>query len=303
MRFPHFSIDMLMAIVATAEKKSVTRAGVELRLSPSGVTKRIKMAERIAKTKLFHTTEDGFILTEAGKLLYSEAKKSIERALLAEEKVSAYLMLKERHLLVGHSTYLPPRLMAMLIQFRFEGTPPVEIEHLPGLTASIAQQVLDGTLHIGFGFLPQANSELTARQLFEEPLVACIPVGHPMSAKHTIYPQDLQDQPFIAIGRGPVPFLHEEIESFLLGFGVHLNVVVDAFAPPEALAYVEQKIGICLLAPSSMHPRPGIVVKPLSSRVLTWKSGLFLREDSDHELIREFSEQVWKKTEGLRRKP
>jgi len=303
MRFPHFSMDMLMAIVATAEKKSVTRAGKELGLSPSGVTKRIKLAERIARAKLFQTTEDGSILTEAGKLLYSEAKKSIERALLAEEKVSAYLMLKDRHLLVGHSTYLPPRLMAILIQFRFDGTPPVEIEHLPELTASIVQQVLDGTLHIGFGFLPQENPELTVRQLFEEPLVACIPAGHPLSTKHTIYPQDLMGQPFIAIGRGPMPVLHEEVERFFLGFGVHLNVVADAFAPPEALAYVEQKIGICLLAQSSVISRPGIAIKPLSNRVLTWKSGTFQREDNHHELIREFSEQVWKKTAVLRGRP
>lgn len=303
MRFPHFSIEILMAVVATAETKSVTRAGKELGLSPSGVTKRLKIAERIAKTKLFHTTEEGLILTEVGELLYSEAKKSIERALLAEEKVAAYLMLKERRLLVGHSTYLPSRLMAILIQFRFDGTPPVEIEHQTGLTASIVQQVLDGTLHIGFGFLPQENPDLTVRQLFEEPLVACIPAGHPASTKHTIYPQDLMGQAFIAIGRRQMPSFQEEIETFYLGFGVHLNVVADAFAPPEALAYVEQKIGICLLAKSSAILRPGIAIKPLSHRVLTRKSGYFLREDSDHDLIREFSEQVWKKTAVLRGRP
>ena len=110
-------------------------------------------------------------------------------------------------------------------------------------------------------------------------------------------------QPFIAIGRGPMPVFHEEIENFFLGFGVHLNVVADAFAPPEALAYVEQKIGICLLAQSAVVSRSGIATKPLSNRVLTRKSGYFVREDSDHELIREFSAQVWKKTEGLRRRP
>jgi len=38
----------------------------------------------------------------------------------------------------------------------------VEIEHIPGLTASVVQQVLDGTLHIGFGFLPQDDAELLA---------------------------------------------------------------------------------------------------------------------------------------------
>jgi DNA-binding transcriptional LysR family regulator len=303
MRFPQFSLEILMAVVATAEKKSVTRAGKELGISPSAVTKRIRVAERIARARLFHPAEEGFVLSQAGELLYDEAKKSIERALLGEEKIAAYLMLKERHLLVGHSTYLPPRLMAMLIQFHFEGAPPVEIEHRPELTPSIVQQVLDGTLHIGFGFLPQEHPDLTVRQLYEEPLVACLPASHPMSAKHTIYPEDLRGQALIAIGRRQMPSFQEEIDNFYSGFGVHLNVVADAFAPPEALAYVEQRIGICLLAQSSAIARPGIAIKPLSHRVLTWKSGMFQREDNHHELIREFGDQVWKKTAVLRARP
>ena len=303
MRFPHFSIEILLAVIVTAEKKSVTRAGKELGISPSAVTKRIRIAERTLQAKLFHPAEEGLILTQAGELLYSEAKMSIERALLAEEKVAAYLMLKKRHLLVGHSTYLPPRLMAMLIHFRFDGEPPVEIEHRPELTAAIVQEVLDGTLHVGFGFLPQEHPDLTMRQLFEEPLAACIPAGHPASTKHTIHPQDLGGQPFIAIGRRQMPSFQEEIETFYLGFGVHMNVVADAFAPPEALAYVEQRIGVCLMAQSSAVSRPGIAIKPLSHRVLTWKSGMFQREDNHHELVREFGEQVWKKTAVLRGRP
>ncbi len=43
MRFPHFSIEILMAVVVTAEKKSVTRADKELGLSPSGVTKSLSV--------------------------------------------------------------------------------------------------------------------------------------------------------------------------------------------------------------------------------------------------------------------
>ena len=199
-----------MAVVVTAEKKSTTRAGKELGISPSAVTKRIRVAERTAGAKLFHSAEEGLVLTQAGELLYYEARKSIERALLGEEKVSAYLMLQERHLLVGHSTYLPPRLMAVLIQFHFDASPPpVQIEHRPELTPFVVQQVLDGTLHVGFGFLPQEHPDLAVRQLYEEPLVACLPAGHPISAKHTIYPEDLRGQAFIAIGRLLVLTLHK----------------------------------------------------------------------------------------------
>jgi hypothetical protein len=59
----------------------------------------------------------------------------IECALLSEEKVSAYLMQQERHLLVEHPTYLLPHLMAMLIQLSFDASLPVEIKHMPGVGA------------------------------------------------------------------------------------------------------------------------------------------------------------------------
>ena len=80
--------------VATAEKKSTTRVGKELGISPSASTKRIRVAERTAGAELFHSAEEGLVLTQAGELLYYEAKKSIKRALLGEEKVSAYLALQ-----------------------------------------------------------------------------------------------------------------------------------------------------------------------------------------------------------------
>jgi len=296
-------MDTLAAIICTAEKKSVTRAGTELGLSPSAITKRIKSAERITETKLFMTTEEGLILTEAGELCYGEAIKSLEHALLAEEKIAAYQMLKARHILVGHSTYLPPRFMGILIQFRFDADPPVHIEHRGGLTSAIAQQVIDGTLHAGFGYLPQVHPDLHVEQLFEEPLVVCMPSSHSLAAKHVIDPRDFNHEPFIAVSREQLPLLHEEIDDYFQGFGIHLNIVADAFDSPEAIAYVEQKMGVCLLASSSIHLRPGIVTKPLTHRILTRKSGMFIRADNRNELLHEFTDLILKRTEHLRRRP
>src|SRR5882672_8386039 len=120
MRLPRISMDTLAAIICTAEKKSVTRAGTELGLSPSAITKRIKSAERITETKLFMTTEEGLILTEAGELCYGEAIKSLEHALLAEEKIAAYQMLKARHILLlrlpSAAMSLPP-FVSLRIEF------------------------------------------------------------------------------------------------------------------------------------------------------------------------------------------
>ena len=301
MRLPHVSLDMFAAIVCIVEKKSITRAGIELGLSPSAVNKRIKFAERIAGAKLLSASEGELLLTEAGQLFYSEAIRSLEHALLAEQKVAAYLMLRSRNLLVGHSNHLHPRLLGILLQTQLDTDPPVLIKHRGGLTSAIAKEVVDGTLHAGFGYLPQPHPDLHVEQLFEEPLVACIPSSHPLVTKHVIHPQDLNGEPFIAASREQLPLLHEEIDDYFQSFGIALNVVADAFDSSEAVSYVEQKMGVSLLAPSSTHSRPGIVTKPLSNRILTRKSGLFTRADNHNDLLRRFIALIIKRTEHLRR--
>ena len=119
MRLPQISLDMFAAIVCIVKKEHNPRRDRARTLS-SAVNKRIKFAERIAGTKLLTASEGGLLLTEAGQLFYSEAIRSLEHALLAEQKVAAYLMLNSRSLLVGHSNHLPPRLLGILLQTQLD---------------------------------------------------------------------------------------------------------------------------------------------------------------------------------------
>lgn len=79
-------------------------------------------------------------------------------------------------------------------------------------------------------------------------------------------------------------------EDHLLDFGVAPSITVDAYSAPEAIAYVEQKVGICLLAGTSIAGRTGIVAKPLSTNVLMRRSGVFIREDNHSPLLQKLFE-------------
>jgi DNA-binding transcriptional LysR family regulator len=109
--------------------------------------------------------------------------------------------------------------------------------------------------------------------------------------------------PLIAVSRVPLPSAHEEIERCLQGLGVRLQIVMEAFTPWEALGYVEQKVGICLLARSSAVMRPGIAIRPLDSHLLVRKSGMFVREDNHHPLLKRFMDMAIEKTAVLRQRP
>jgi DNA-binding transcriptional LysR family regulator len=102
---------------------------------------------------------------------------------------------------------------------------------------------------------------------------------------------DLVDEPLVALGRSTLPRLHQEIEEYLAGFGISPQIVADAFGPPEAVIMAEQKVGVCLLAASAVN-RHGVVVKPLEPRMLTRKSGIFVREDTRHPAVKALVERA-----------
>ena len=280
MRRPKVKLDNLVVFMAVADKHGIDGAAVELGLSPSGVRKQLDSIENTFGINLFEKRQGRMILSEDGELFYDDAAKAVEQAILAEEQIYARRAIRNRHLVLGHSTNLPPKVIAAVSQLHVEDDSPVRIEHKSGLTSTVLRNVLDGTMHAGFGILPIHAPNLLVYTIHEEPLVVCIPAGHKFATKPVISPQDLDSEPFIAISREPWPQRHQEIEDHCAGFGVSLRVVADAYSAPEALAYVQQNSGICLLPASSAIGRSGVLIKPLSTQVLKRRCGVFIREDN-----------------------
>lgn len=299
MRVPRITIDMMVAVVALAQKKTMEQAAKELGLSPSAVQKRIQAVTRILGSQLFMRTDNGMVLTDAGARFYPDAVRAVEETLLAEEKALSLLELEAGRLLVGHSTYLPPRVLTAILKLDLDKTQDIHIEHIALLTSTAVQRVVNGTIHAGFGYLPVSEPNLTSHLLFEEPVVAWMPRAHPLAVKASLHPRDLADEPIVAIARDHLPVLHREIEEFFDGFGIPLRVVADAFGPPEALTMVEHKMGICLAAASAVS-RPSLIGKPLAPRKLVRKCGLFVREDIRHPTLKAFVDRVLDGLAGLR---
>jgi DNA-binding transcriptional LysR family regulator len=295
MRLPNISSEVMGAVIALWKTGSYKQAGKELGLTPSAVYKRVKIAEDHFQSRLFIKTEYGVAVTDVGEILRSGAIQMLEHAFLAEERTAAFVRLQQGRLTVGHSTYLPPKLLATILKLEFEPPEGIRIEHVGGMTSGVVQNVIASELDIGFGYLPISHPDLIVHRLHEEPLVVCMPKDHPLAVKSAIQPNDLEGQPFMAVGRASLPALHQEIDEYFQQFGIALKVVADAFASPEALVLVEQKIGICLLGASKVT-QPALISKPLSTKVLTRKSGMFLRGDNRHPAVNELVRLILERT-------
>jgi DNA-binding transcriptional LysR family regulator len=300
MRRPKLKVDNLLAILTLAEERDFNRAAEELGISVSALRKQVDAVQDAVGSRLFRRTKDGPILTEDGEVLRPAALKVIEDVLLAEEKIRTFQLLRTNHLHIGHSTYLSPKLIALINQLGVDDTMNVHIEHLSGRTSTIIQQVLEGTLHVGIGLLPIVHPALLVRPIFEESVLFCIPSDHRLASRPNIRPEDIEGEPIIAVGRQSLPALHEEVKEHFMEFGIELTVKMDVLSPAEALACVAHKIGICFLSATSAIARPGVVIRPLSSRLLTRKSGIFIREDNRAPLIQKLVDVVIRKAAALR---
>ena len=296
MRVPQITLEEMVGVIALAQGRTLEAAAEMVGISGSGVSKRVRGANRALNTRLFIKTEEGMSLTEEGETFYPDALRVIEAAVLAEARTKALLELKSGRLLVGHSTHLPPRLLAMIHRLEVDEPRGIKVIHRGGITASMKQDVVEGTTHVAFGTLPVAHPDLIVRQVLEEPVVVCLPSAHPLASRAVIRPQDLESETIIAVSRDSSPALHEEIDGFFKSFGVELQVKLDAFGPPEALAMVEQRLGICLVGASAPAGRRGVVVKQLSPQWLTRKSGIFFRQDNTHPVVKRFVEIVLQRT-------
>jgi DNA-binding transcriptional LysR family regulator len=298
LRVPQVTIDMMVAVIALAHKRTFEKAAEEIGvITASAVHKRVQTASNLFGAPLFVHSVEGMALTSVGEAFYIDAVKAVEQTLLAEERVAARLSLEAQHLRIGHSTYLTPRSLTTVLKLKLDGPPSIHINHVSGLTNDLARRVEEGELHAGFGYLPVNRPHLFTRILWEEPLEVFMATSHRLAVQPGIRPTDLRDEPLIAVGRAALPWLYEEIDEYFSGFGVPLRVAADAFGPPEALIMTEQKVGVCLLGASAAS-RPGVISKPLTPGILTRKSGVFAREDSRHPALKALLEMALEMASG-----
>jgi DNA-binding transcriptional LysR family regulator len=301
MRRFNVKMDGQIAVLTVAEKGSFSAAGKSLEMTTSAVRKQVEGVSAELGAQLFRRAGSRLEPTEVGGIYLPEIRESVRHARLGVDRVQAFVRAKAIDLRIGYSSHLSEQLLDIIV--RLQPTRATSSGFESSLTHQVISHVLQGRLHVGFGFLPIQQPELIVRPLMQEPLMACLPPGHRLIAKQSIEPADLQNEPMIAVGRKALPGRHKEIVEYFEGEGVFLNFVSDAYLPKEALWLASRGIGLTLMTRSSAAPvRSDVVLRPLSAQFLTVKSGIFARRDHHVSYITEFIDKAWAATVALRPK-
>jgi DNA-binding transcriptional LysR family regulator len=297
-------MDGQIAVLAVAERGSFEAAGRYLGIGKSAVRKRVQGVEGELGTPVFRAEGKGMVLNEAGTLYILSARESVRQALLGVDRVHAFLRAQTHELRIGYSTYLNTKLLDIIRRLQPEGVDSASVTREGLMTQQAVEGVLQGDLHVGFGVLPILEPDLSTRLLMEEPLVACLPVAHRLATRSTIRPEELADEPMVSVMRKALPGRHEDIAMHFESLGVSLKFAAEAYSLKEALWLVTQGMGISLMTKfSASSYRYDVVVRPLSDRLLTVKSGVFTRRDHVQKIVSDFVDLAWAETATLRAGP
>lgn len=291
----------LLAAVALAEELSFTGAAKRLKMSQSGVSRRLNELEHRCGFRLFNRDHAKVVITEAGRAFVEEAKLSLIHDERAIESGKAANEGVESHLTIGRSPYLDPMITSTLFSVRLPLYPNLVLHMQSEFAPELVHGLLTGRLDLALIAHPSPNRKLTMTKITEAPFYIAIPENHPLVSKDVLTLEDLRGCTWIVFDRKVHPVLHDMISRRAAEEGVAYRNNQNVLAADEAFQLVAENVGIAFLTMASAlrMKRPGIAVRPLLDKELRVELYLVSRADNRSKLASEFVRAFVKRIEQI----
>jgi DNA-binding transcriptional LysR family regulator len=244
----------LRYFVAVAEEGHVTRAAERLGIQQPPLSQQIRALERELDAQLFRRKPRGVELTPAGRAFLDEA-----RAILARTEEAIAVTRRAAHGESGRigigftsSASFHPFVPRAIRAFR-EAHPLVALALEENGTVELVAALRSQTIDAAFVRSPIGESaDIFIRPLLEEPMVAALPSGHPLSIASKPLPlAGLAGETFVLYRRPVGPGLHDAIIAACDRAGFSPQIGQEAPRMLSTLSLVAAGLGVTVV-PASM---------------------------------------------------
>ena len=281
----------LMAFVAVAKYRNITKAAQELRVTQPSISKHLKALEKHYQVKLIEKESGKIELTDEGGVFLHYATAVLS---LLEQVDSEFGTLRAKQkvepLKVGGSYGASTRLLPSLVARFKKQHPEIPIALRSGSSKTLEKMLLNSETEIALLNMKPANSHLCAEPFREEKLVMFVAPSHPLVTKKNVSVSDLNASQLAATGgRNSTT---EKILKGLENEGLNARVTIRCETPEAVKIIVGKGIGVGILFQDTIMPeiKKGMF-KPinLNGVKLTGHSHIVYRHDKPMSMnAREF---------------
>lgn len=254
----------LRYFVCVAEEGNIGRAALRLHISQPPLTRQIQQLEEQLGAQLFRRTTRGVELTDAGRVLYDDARNILalaERASERTSKAARGLLGRVDVAIFGSGIFgAIPRLLR---QFR-EAYPEVGIV----LHNMAKEEQIDALRHqritLAFNRLMRPVPGLVSEVLLTESLFVAMPTGSRLAARTAVACAELEGESMVLYPTGSRPSFIDRVQEMCRAHGFAPRVAQEVGDVVHGLALVATGGAVCLVPQSATGLTiPGITYRPL----------------------------------------
>lgn len=267
----------LQAFVEVARTRNFSRAAERLNATQSAISKAVRRLEVSLGMPLFDRSGTSLRLTDAGDIVQQRGQKLLNDRDSLVTEVNEIAGLTRGVLRLGLPAIGSNILFASAFTVYRKKYPGIDIRLVEDGSSRLEQLLMAGDIDLAASLMPFPEEEFDWLPVRNEPVVALLPVAHPLAAKPTLALTDLAQEPFILFESGFA--LNRIIMNACQQNGFEPDVVARSSQISFIIELAAAGLGVAFLP--RMIPEnqagPHVAVKRVEGLEDAWKMALLWR--------------------------
>jgi len=238
-------LNHIETFLAVLDSGSFSQAAQKLNRTQPAISLSIKRLEEEIGQVLFARSSKGGNLTEAGKTLYSYARKMIN---LREEALASIRELQgliKGKLSLGANESTCQYLLPTLLRSFHNEYPSIKIEVYRNVSEKIPSEILERNLDFGFLSYAPTDPRLISKVILKDSMVMVVAKNHQLLQKKIIFVRDLGEYKFLA-HNARTPSRTKVMDAFAQA-GTPLNISMELDSLSTIIDFVAEGLGVAIL--------------------------------------------------------
>ncbi|MDR5837424.1 LysR family transcriptional regulator [Caballeronia sp. LZ034LL] len=259
----------LRYFIAVAETGSLTEAAASrLHTSQPSLSRQIRDLEDRVGAALLQRSARGVELTDAGRAFLDHARLAMAQVDAAVEAARRAAQPAKARLALGFLTGQEMTWLTEAMHLLRDELPNLQVTVTSDYSTELASALAHGKLDVAF-MRAEPGYGLEYRVIGEEPLVVLMPSDHPLAARKAVRPEDLRQQPFIAMA-DKAKVLGQVIDGYLANAGVEVDVTQRVDNPAMVMSLIASTRAVTLIPAYVQNLMPwSVVSRPLQGEAPT----------------------------------
>lgn len=248
-------LQQLRYFLAVARSGSFVRAAEEEGVAQPSLSLQIKRLEGRLKVPLFDRLGRGVKLTRYGEQLRVRAEEILRQVMETEKQLASLQQVDSGRLTVGViPTVLPYAMARPMAVFRGQ-FPMVDLDIRESTTDKLIEGLRSGQVDLAILALPLKQPEVVCSELFREPLMVAVPMGHALAGVSALALPQLASERMLLLREGHC--LRDDVLTVCGSAKVQFQQVFESDHLASIFALVANGFGVSIVpglaAPEALH--------------------------------------------------